>query len=107
MKNTRRLIALALVLMMCLALCACGGNNEAADNANTLVYASGDYTRINPAMDEHCEINVLLFNGLTTHDGDNQIVPCLAKDWTYDPDTFTYTFNLEQGVKWRMDEVHR
>lgn len=104
MKNTRRLIALALVLMMCLALCACGGNNESADNANTLVYASGDYTRINPAMDEHCEINVLLFNGLTTHDGDNQIVPCLAKDWTYDPDTFTYTFNLEQGVKWHDGE---
>ena len=31
-----------------------------ADEADktTLVYGSTDYTRINPAMDEHCEINV-------------------------------------------------
>ena len=25
-------------------------------------YESGDYTRINPAMDEHGEINILIFN---------------------------------------------
>ena len=43
-------------------------------------YGSGDYTRINPAMDEHGEINILIFNGLTGHDGDNQVVPGLAKD---------------------------
>ena len=43
----------------------------------TLVYGSGDYTRINPAMDEHGEINILIFNGLTAHDGDNQVV----QDW--------------------------
>ncbi len=33
-----------------------------------------DYTRINPAMDEHGEINLLLFNGLTAHDADDNIV---------------------------------
>ena len=37
----------------------------------TLVYGSGDYTRINPAIDEHGEINLLIFNGLTAHDADN------------------------------------
>ncbi|MBO5245754.1 MAG: hypothetical protein J6B28_00660, partial [Eubacterium sp.] len=30
----------------------------------TFVYGSNDYTRINPAMDEHGEINLLLFDGL-------------------------------------------
>ena len=49
-----------------------------ADEETTLVYGSGDYTRINPAMDEHGEINILIFNGLTAHDGDNQVVPGLA-----------------------------
>lgn len=39
----------------------------AADEETTLVYGSGDYTRINPAMDEHGEINILIFNGLTAH----------------------------------------
>ena len=40
--------------------------NETWDNREkvetTLTYGSGDYTRINPAMDEHGEINILIFN---------------------------------------------
>ena len=67
---------------------------------NTIVYGSNDYTRINPAMDEHGEINALLFDGLTDHDGDNQVVPRLAKSWDYDESTYAYTFHLEEGVKW-------
>ena len=55
-----------------------------AEEETTLVYGSGDYTRINPAMDEHGEINILIFNGLTAHDGDNQVVPGLAKSWEFD-----------------------
>ena len=70
----------------------------------TLVYGSGDYTRINPAMDEHGEINILLFNGLTAHDGENQVVPGLAKDWTFDEEACTYTFHLEEGVTWHDGE---
>lgn len=70
------------------------------DMTNTIVYGSNDYTRINPAMDEHGEINALLFDGLTDHDGDNQVVPRLAKSWDYDESTYTYTFHLEEGVKW-------
>lgn len=55
-------------------------------------------------MDEHGEINILIFNGLTAHDGDNQVVPALAKDWTFDEDTCTYTFHLQEGVKWHDGE---
>ena len=67
------------------------------DTAETLVYGSGDYTRINPAMDEHGEINALLFNGLTGHDGENQVIPALAKSWEYDESTYTYTFYMEEA----------
>lgn len=70
-------------------------------------YGSGDYTRINPAMDEHGEINILIFNGLTGHDGDNQVVPGLAKSWEFDEDTCTYTFHLEEGVKWLTERTLR
>ena len=76
----------------------------AEENSETLVYGSGDYTRINPAMDEHGEINIMIFNGLTAHDGDNQVVPGLAKSWDYDEETCTYTFHLEEGVKWHDGE---
>ncbi|MBO5245664.1 MAG: ABC transporter substrate-binding protein [Eubacterium sp.] len=71
----------------------------------TFVYGSNDYTRINPAMDEHGEINLLLFDGLMAHDGENQVVPGLAKEWDYDVDTCTYTFYLEDGVTWHDGEA--
>ena len=91
----KRFLSLLLVLALVLACAALAETNN-----NTLTYASGDYTRINPAMDEHGEINILIFNGLTAHDGDNQVVPCLAKSWDYDEATYTYTFHLEENVKW-------
>ena len=114
----KKLLSLLLATAMIMGLAACGtagntdksvsGNAEAAQTEwntdNTIVYGSNDYVRINPAMDEHGEINILIFNGLTAHDGDNQVVPGLAKSWEFDEDTCTYTFHLEEGVKWHDGE---
>ena len=75
-----------------------------AEEETTLVYGSGDYTRINPAMDEHGEINILIFNGLTAHDGDNQVVPGLAESWDFDDETNTYTFHMVEDAKWQDGE---
>ena len=93
----KKLLLLALALTAALSLAAC---TAAADDPAALVYGSGDYTRIDPAMDEHGEINLLLFDGLTAHDGENRVVPGLAKEWTFEEDTCTYTFYLEEGVTW-------
>lgn len=107
----KRFLGILLILAMTFCLAACGGrSNEpdspdnASQNPTTLVYASGDYTRINPAMDEHGEINILIFNGLTAHDGENQVIPGLAKSWEFDEETCTYTFHLEEGVTWHDGE---
>ena len=81
------------LVLLCLCLTACG-------REDTLIYGSEEYTRINPAMDERKEIDLLLFDGLTDHDGDNQIVPRLAEKWDYDAQSLTYTFYLVEGVKW-------
>ncbi len=94
----------ALLLAALLGLLAGCAGGEDGPQSPTLVYGSGDYTRINPAMDEHGEINLLLFNGLTAHNGDNQVVPGLAKSWDFDPEACTYTFHLEEGVKWHDGE---
>ena len=102
----RKTITMILICTLALALAACGdqgqggrgGADSAAGDAETLVYGSGDYTRINPAMDEHGEINILLFDGLTAHDGDNEIVPGLAREWSFDEASNTYTFLLEENV---------
>ena len=81
----KKLLSLLLALTMLLSLCACAKTESSGKTANTstqepasaqeaastdpepstLVYGSGDYTRINPAMDEHGEINLLIFDGLT------------------------------------------
>ena len=81
-----------------------GQAEDAETSPTTLVYASGDYTRINPAMDEHGEINLLLFDGLTAHNGENEVVPALAKSWEFDEASCTYTFHLEEGVRWHDGE---
>lgn len=94
----RKALCLLLIFLLGASMAACG--LRGSRDSGTLVYASGDYTRINPAMDEHGEINILLFNGLTAHDGNNQVVPCLAKSWEFDKESCTYTFHLEEGVKW-------
>ncbi|MBR6823939.1 MAG: ABC transporter substrate-binding protein [Firmicutes bacterium] len=91
----KKLISVLLLLVFLLA--GCGG--ETAPQ-NTLIYGSGDYTRINPAMDEHGEINLLLFNGLTAHDGANAVVPALAESWVYDEQSCSYTFYLRDDVTW-------
>lgn len=71
---------------------------------SVLVYGSGDYTSINPIMNEHCEIKHLLFDGLMARDGDGGLVPALAESYTYDEDAMTYTFKLREGVKWHDGE---
>ena len=121
------MVAVLLAAGLVISLAACGGTSETGNTADvktgneetaddepaeeaenteesTQTYGSGDYTRINPAMDEHCEINVLLFNGLTAHDADDQVVPGLAESWDYDEDTYTYTFHIRDGIKWHDGE---
>ena len=106
----KRVISLLLALVMTVLLVACAKqetpakSNDENKDESTLVYGSADYTRINPAMDEHCEINVLLFSGLTAHDAEDQVVPGLAERWEYDEETFTYTFHIRDGVKWHDGE---
>lgn len=95
-----------LVLIMSFLLIVGCSNNSAGskDNSSTnekvLVYGSNDYTSINPALYEHGEINSLIFNGLTAHDKDNKIIPCLAEKWDYNESNNTYTFKLRKNVKW-------
>ena len=119
----KKILSLMLMVSLAASLAACGqdsGKNsnstdlskteteassgQTGEEETTLVYGSADYTRINPAMDEHGEINLLLFNGLTAHDADDNIVPGLAEKWEYDAETCTYTFHIRDGIQWHDGE---
>ena len=106
-KRCKQWMATALVLVLCV-LCACGGTPAAQQGegaeGKTLVYGSGDYTAINPALYEHGEINSLIFSGLTAHNAQNKVVADLATQWSFDETSNTYTFVLREGVKWHDGE---
>ncbi len=97
-------LKLTAVLISLFILVGCGSNTKDNLNEKVLVYGSQNYTSINPALYEHGEINLLLFNGLTAHDENDNIVPCLAESWEYDNENLTYTFNLRKDVKWHDGE---
>lgn len=101
------------VLIMCLMIitamftmagCGSNGENSDIDRSNTLIYGSGDYTAINPALYEHGEINALIFAGLTAHDAQNNVVPGLAESWDFDKKTNTYTFKMREGLTFHDGE---
>lgn len=98
----KKILVLIMILMMIPVFAACG--NKKSSKQDVLVYGSGDYTRINPAMDEHGEINILIFDGLTAHNGENEVIPRLAKSWEFDETTCAYTFHLEENVSWHDGE---
>lgn len=104
-------IKLMLLILNIFLLGVVGCSNQDEGNAgnpneSVLVYASGDYVRINPALDEHGEINTLLFDGLFRHDENNQLISSLARDdYSFDGKTNTYTFYLVEGVKWHDGEA--
>ena len=116
----KKLLCLLLTFAVALSLAACSAkpaqtaepsaeassasSTESAVEPSTLVYGSGDYTRINPAMDEHGEINLLLFDGLTAHDRENNVIPSLAESWDFDEVINTYTFHLRSDVTWHDGE---
>ncbi|MBQ7605328.1 MAG: ABC transporter substrate-binding protein, partial [Firmicutes bacterium] len=60
----KRFLSILLLIAMVFTFAACGQDAAPADNdaGNTIVYGTTDeYTEINPAINEHCEINVLIF----------------------------------------------
>lgn len=103
MKNKKRIaIILALSMVIATMFASCGSKSDYG--SNTLVYGSSDYTAINPALYEHGEINLLLFAGLTAHDGENNVVPGLAESWYFDESTNTYSFTLREGLTFHDGE---
>lgn len=116
-KKILTLLLAASMAASLLAGCGSGDNKakgdtdtktEAADKSGeekTLVYGSGDYTNINPALYEHGEINSLIFAGMTAHDAEDKVVPALAENWEWDEASKTYTFHLRKDVKFHDGET--
>lgn len=111
MKKMKRIVALALaVALVGVSLTGCG--SKASDNAapaapkasDTLIYAQGAEPRgLDPALvddGESAKVMINIYDGLLKYNKDStKVEPSLAKSWTVSPDGLTYTFNLQEGVK--------
>ncbi len=113
--NFKKVKTIVLILALSTAVVGCGNQSTGessrenstsvvSNEDNVLVYGSNDYDQINPALYEHGEINSLIFSGLTAHDENNNIVMSLAKDYEYNENDLTYTFNLRDDVLWHDGE---
>lgn len=117
-KKSIKLVSLILMLAFaCTAMTACGskqdqqqqqpaagGDNTEASVADTLIFAQGSEPRgLDPALvddGESSKVIVNIYEGLLQFAQDSTTVePCLAKDWDISEDGLTYTFHLQEGVK--------
>ena len=110
-------VMLILVLSTILAACSGGsdgkdsgskdtstGGDSAGSSEKTLVYGrGGDSTALDPATvteGESFKVTVNLYETLINFgDKDVTLQPGLAKSWEASPDGLSYTFQLEEGVK--------
>ncbi len=113
MKRVRKIMALALsAALVLVALAGCGStsssttSNAAPKPNDTLIYAQGAEPRgLDPALvddGESAKVMSNIYEGLLKYNKDStKVEPSLAKSWDVSPDGLTYTFHLQQGVKFQ------
>lgn len=116
-KKSIKLVSLILMLAFaCTAMTACGnkqeqqqtpaagGDKDATAVSDTLIFAQGAEPRgLDPALvddGESSKVIVNIYEGLLKFAEDStEVQACLAKDWDISDDGLTYTFHLQEGVK--------
>ena len=121
----KKLVSLALAILMCLSLAACGGSSSSGGNISDMAAATtAAPASTTPAADVAQEMTFVLsdepdgidptvtnnsfamyvlcncFDGLVTYDASGSIVPACAESWDISDDGTVYTFHLREGLKW-------
>ena len=108
----KKIIALALALVMVLSLAACGGNGGKTETVNSLaVCLSSEPDTLDPALNSAVDGATMcahLFAGLAkwTQDAEGKLVieadlvTELVEGVTNEDGTVTYTYTLKDGLKW-------
>ncbi len=114
MKKAKWFIVLAMTaFLISSVLVGCGGKNTPGDSGagnktdkakDTLIYAQGAEPRgLDPALvddGESAKVMINIYEGLLKYSDDStKVEPSLAKDWDVSPDGLSYTFYLQEGVK--------
>lgn len=108
MKKMKRIVAFALAIALAaVGMTGCGSkadSSTAPKASDTLIYAQGAEPRgLDPALvddGESAKVMSNIYEGLLKYNKDStKVEPSLAKSWDISPDGLTYTFHLQEGVK--------
>ncbi len=125
MKKLKKALAFAVAaVMVCSSVTACSAPKKSTAEATSTTAASGSQTAqktaaqdtlifaqgadprgLDPALvddGESSKIIVNIYEGLLKYAKDStKVEPCLAKSWDVSKDGLTYTFHLQEGVKFQ------
>ena len=105
MSRMKKIIALALAAAVILTGCGTKASSDPKPQASdTLIYAQGAEPRgMDPALvddGESAKVMINIYEGLLQYNKDStKVEPSLAKSWDVSPDGLSYTFKLQEGVK--------
>lgn len=100
----------ALAVLLCCALCGClFAGCSSGDDALDLIYPfSGDVTSYDPQIASTQDDFLIMENvyeGLVRVDDDGTVRPGVAESWEVTNDGKTYTFHLQTGYKWHVNDT--
>lgn len=101
-------ITVMLTLALCMVPMGCGGESDVADVNSFTLGSSVAFDTLNPLssyMQVTYEFFLLVYDPLVRYDEDYDPIPCLAKDWEISDDELTWTFHLQEGIKWHDGET--
>ena len=114
MKNRKIFLFLSFILLLSVVLMGCSSaedtstdndqsTTEEASGGTLVLGRGGDSVDLDPAIvtdGESFRVTKNIFETLIEFDTDStELVPGLAKEWEVSPDGLTYTFKLQEGVK--------
>lgn len=115
----KRVIAVVMTVLMAVSLAACGAPSDSENNGTQGGGQESSFKVFNYGIESapggtflyqyHQDqyngyITYAVSEGLTKNDEEGNDEPCLAKSWDISEDGRTYTFHLQEGVKWHDGE---
>jgi peptide/nickel transport system substrate-binding protein len=94
------LVVAVVALMGCQPVATAPKPARGGTAVEALVGAPGVLNPLFEADASTHDVDIVIYQGLTTVDAQQNVVGLLASDWTISPDHLTYTFNMRQGVRW-------
>jgi peptide/nickel transport system substrate-binding protein len=107
-KNVKFVLALVLTFALVIGSTGCSGGSTTGGVSTLNIGSTVQIDTLNPLssnMQVAYEVFLLIYDPLVRSDENLKPVASLAKEWTLSDDQLTWTFKLQEGVKWHDGEA--